>query len=246
VLPLSLYQNLSPAIEAVTLPEISAAPFGRMIPCETVITLESNRLDTPVIGIVTEDVWHDGRLVVPAGAEVHGKATIDPRRERLAVEGRWRIVWRTNDDRNGSELSVSGIALDRDYDGTSARWGEADGSAGLRGEVVRARTDRELRLFAASFLQAAMQSLQEQRVSTGFTGEVAVPLATGRNAALGGTAAVLGEYVTQVREAIERHGFYLRVPAGKAFYLYVTESLDLTSARPLAARGMKTSTIKSP
>jgi hypothetical protein len=31
-----------------------------MIPCETVVTLESNRLATPVIGIVTEDVW-EGR-----------------------------------------------------------------------------------------------------------------------------------------------------------------------------------------
>jgi hypothetical protein len=38
-----------------------------------------------------------------------------------------------------------------------------------------------------------------------------------------------------MREAIARDGFYLRVPAGKPFYLYVTQTLDRSQAKPLPA-----------
>jgi hypothetical protein len=224
-LPLALY--LAPVNAK---PGEPLAPYGRLIPCETVVALESNRLDTPVIGLVTEDVWHDGRLVVPAGAEVHGKATLDPQRERLAVQGAWHLVWRTRDERNGTVLVVNGLALDRGID-ADGRWSEHDGSAGLRGEIVRNADDRELKLFAASFLTAATAALQDTRVTVGFGGETSVPVASMRNAALAGVGAVLREQVQAMREAIARDGFYLRVPAGKQFYLYVTEPIDLGKAR---------------
>ena len=54
---------------------------------------------------------------------------------------------------------------------------------------------------------------------------------TARNASLSGTGAVLREYAQQLRDAITRDGFYLRVPAGKPFYLYVTEPIDRSRAR---------------
>ena len=38
--------------------------------------------------------------------------------------------------------------------------------------------------------------------------------------------AVLREQAQAIRESIARDGLYLRVPAGKPFYLYVTETLD--------------------
>lgn len=195
-----------------------SAPFGRLIPCETVTALESNRLDTPVIGLVTEDVWHDGRLVVPAGTEVHGRAALDRERERIAVNGQWVIVWRKPGPDNGTELTVQGLALDRE--------GDADGSAGLRGDVLRNGGDRELRLFAATFLSTATLALQNLRTSTGPLGESDLPATTARNATLAGTGAVLREYATQLRDAIARDGFYIRVPAGKPFYLYVTQTLN--------------------
>ena len=37
---------------------------------------------------------------------------------------------------------------------------------------------------------------------------------------------MLREYAQELREAIARDGFYLRVPAGKPFYLYLTETLN--------------------
>ena len=223
VLPLTLFATPP---EPPPAPPKLTAPYGRLIPCETVVTLESNRLETPVIGLVTEDVWHDGRLVIPAGAEVHGHAALDRTRERLAAQGAWRIVWRTPDSGNGTELPVTGLALDREWDAASGRWGEHDGSAGLRGEILKTSDDRELTLFAATFLSTATAALQDTRAVAGLIGETTIPAATARNATLAGAGAVLREYAQQLRDAITRDGFYLRVPAGKPFYLYVTQTLD--------------------
>ncbi len=231
-LPLTLFHGPreTPAAEPAPV-----APYGRLIPCRTVLALESNRLETPVIGIVTEDVWHEGRRVIPAGAEVHGRAQLDPARERLAAQGSWRIVWRTDDADNGTELPVSGLALDRDYDAVTGTRGEHDGSAGLRGQIVRTANARELKLFAATFLASATAALQDQRLTTGLLGEASVPAATARNAVLAGTGAVLRDHAQELREAIARDGFYLRVPAGKPFYLYITQTLDRSQARRGAA-----------
>jgi hypothetical protein len=229
VLPLSLM-----AATPEDAPRKSAtlvAPYGRLIPCETVVTIESNRLETPVIGLVTEDVWAGGRIVIPAGAEVHGRASLDRARERLAVAGQWIIVWRTADGRNGEELPVQGLALDRERDPVTGTWGLHDGSAGLRGEILRTVDDRELKLFAATFVATATAALQSTRTSAGVLGEVIAPAATVRNATLAGTGAILREYADRLKEAIARDGFYVRVPAGKPFYLYVTQSLNADQAR---------------
>jgi hypothetical protein len=206
------------------------APFGRLIPCVTVTTLESNHLETPLIGLVTEDIWHGGKLIVPAGAEVHGRADLDRNRERLAVAGSWMIVWRTTGADNGTELRVSGIALDRDSAKGFAS--ESDGSAGLKGQVLRSGHDHALRLFAATFLATATSALQDTHTTAGLVGESSVPVTTARNATLAGTGAILREYAQQLRDAVAKDGFYLRVPAGKAFYLYVTQSIERTA--PLA------------
>lgn len=230
VLPLSLTPvraNEAPA------PELFA-PYGRLIPCETVLTIESNRLDTPVLGLVTQDVWHDGRLIVPAGAEVHGRASTDRARERLAAQGAWKIVWRTPGADNGTELTVQGLALDRDDDGTGHALGLHDGSAGLRGDVLRTNDWHEVQLFAATFLATATAALQDTRTTATLLGETVTPAATARNATLAGTGAVLREYANQIRQSIERDGIYVRVPAGKPFYLYVTQKLERSATAPSA------------
>jgi hypothetical protein len=209
-------------------------PYGRLIPCETVVALESNRLDTPVIGLVTENVFAGGKCIVPAGTEVHGRAALDRVRERLAVSGPWVLVWREPGPGVGRELRVQGIALDRDR---AASPGNAlaslahDGSAGLRGEIIRADDFREAKLFAATFLSSATAALQDTRTSSGVLGDSLVPAATARNAALAGSSAILREYARELREAITRDGFYLRIPAGTAFYLYVTEPISFHETR---------------
>ena len=62
-------------------------PFGRLIPCELVITVDSSRIATPIIGMVTEDQWENGNLIIPAGAEVHGQSCrAGPLANRIASE----------------------------------------------------------------------------------------------------------------------------------------------------------------
>ena len=57
------------------------------------------------------------------------------------------------------------------------------------------------------------------------------PSAKPQNAALQGTSAVLNQYAQQILDSIKRDGFYVRVPAGKQFYLYVTQTIDLDKAQ---------------
>lgn len=225
-LPISLVVS-APAADGVALSK-TYAPFGRLIPCETVITIESSKLDTPVVGLVTEDVWHAGELIIPAGAEIHGRASLDRARERIAVSGKWVVVWRDGSPLNGTELVVNGIALDRAKDDVTGEFGLRDGSAGLLGDLIKSDDWQEIKLFASTFLGGFASGLQELRSQNTALGDlVQVPKASGRNAALQGTADVLNAYARQIQEAIGRDGFFVRVPAGKQFYLYVTETIDV-------------------
>jgi len=41
---------------------------------------------------------------------------------------------------------------------------------------------------------------------------------------------VLDRFADQIASSVERDGFFVRVPAGKQFYVYCTEAIDLTKA----------------
>jgi hypothetical protein len=228
-LPISLYHGDNQETEVSD----TYAPYGRMIPCETVITIDSAKIETPIIGFVTEDVWHDGKLIIPAGAEVHGKAQVDPSRERIASDNSWILVWRTTDRMNGAELPLHGVALDMERNETTGTWQLTDGSAGLKGDILKTDNWAEIKLFAATFLSAATTGLENTTTSSNaLTGQTTqTPLATPKNAALAGSSAVLNQYAQQILDSIKRDGFYVRVPAGKQFYLYVTQTIDLDHAK---------------
>src|ERR1700724_1473416 len=189
------------------------APFGRLVPCELVITVDSSSIQTPIIGLVTEDIFHHGQLIIPAGTEVHGTAQVDRARERIASNGRWTLVWQ-----NGQELNVSGLALDHEREPETGSWGITDGSAGLRGKLLKTDTLAEVKLSVAALLSGAAEAFTDREI-TAF-GSFALPSL--QNAPLKGAQAVLDRYAQQILIAIERDAFYVRVPAGKQFYLYIT------------------------
>jgi hypothetical protein len=217
--PISLFGD-TPSAEVKPLSKFYA-PFGRLIPCELIITVDSSIIRTPIVGLITEDIYHGGRLIIPAGTEVHGVAQIDRTRERIASANRWTLVWQT-----GEELPISGIALDREREAEGEGWGITDGSAGLRGRLIKSDSLAEIKLFAATFLSGAAGVFTE-RDST-LLGPIASPSL--QNAPLKGAQDVLTTYAKQILESIQRDGFYVRVPAGKQFYLYVTQTLDRTDA----------------
>jgi Bacterial conjugation TrbI-like protein len=198
------------------------APFGRLIPCELVVTVDSSSIQTPIIGLVTEDIFHHGQLIIPAGTEVHGSATVDRARERIASNGRWTLVWQ-----NGEELNVSGLALEHEPDEETGGWGITDGSAGLRGRLIKTDNLAEVKLYVATLLSGAADVFTDRRISD--FGSFALPSL--RNAPLKGAQSVLDRYAQQILQTIERDGFYVRVPAGKEFYLYLTQTLDRADAK---------------
>ena len=128
--PISLVADASAGVsEPKSLGSIYA-PYGRLISCETVITVDSASIQTPIVGLVTENIYHGGKLVIPAGTEVHGSAQTDRHRERIASGSSWTLVWQ-----GGEELRLKAIALDREFSGDQEGWGITDGIAGLRGRA---------------------------------------------------------------------------------------------------------------
>lgn len=198
------------------------APAGRLIRCQLVNTVDSANIDTPIIALVTDDLWHDGKLVIPTGSEVHGKASVDRMRERIVASGAWTIVLQT-----GEELVVQGVALDRDENPTGGVWGLTDGSAGLKGQILKSDSMAEVKMFVATFLSGVASGLQETR-DTAFGTRTA---RTAQNAALAGASQVLNTYAEQILETIQREGLFVRVPAGKQMYLYVNHTLDRSQGK---------------
>jgi hypothetical protein len=224
------------------------APAYRMVRCKLINTIDSSNISTPIQGLVTDDlVWND-KIIIPRCSEVHGLAQVDKSRERIAAEGAWTFVLFEPDIcRLGNrELVVKGYALDREddpefkalmvgsvvVDPKVKTWGITDGSAGLRGVVLRTNNAAELNLFVATFIAGIAQSVQGT-VTNVFGQTVPSPNVSGAGGVPGyivnppaqGTEAVLDRYAQMVMDSIERDGFFIRVPAGKLFYVYVTEDI---------------------
>lgn len=199
------------------------APYGRLLKCELLLTLESTNEQTPIVGLVTNDLYWNGKLIIPANSEVHGRAKIDRVRDRAFSENRWVVVLSEDKQRvDGTELELNAIALDReDVEGSGKTWGITDGSYGLKGDVIRTDDLKTVEAFAAAAIAASASSLQQTHQT--LLGDTMK--ATPRNAALAGTAEVMRQLQKDILDEIQRNGSYLRVPAGKQFYLYIQETV---------------------
>jgi hypothetical protein len=225
--PLTLYEAAQP----VTYLSKHYAPYGRLIKCQLVITVDSSSIETPVIGMVTEDVYHNGQLVIPAGTEVHGTAQKSHARDRIGSGDDWVLVFRKSGDgfRNGQEMEVKGVALDMEEVQDGEKWAITDGSAGLKGDVLKTDNWAEIKLFAATLVSGLAAGAQNQTIAPA-TGAI-ISKSSVTNAFSQGASAVATKYADMILDQIEKDGYYVRVPAGKQFYLYVTETIDQKNAR---------------
>jgi hypothetical protein len=221
--PISLFADAMAGVVPPKKLSAAFAPFGRLIPCETVITVDSASIQTPIVGLVTENIYFGGKLIIPAGTEVHGQAQTDRQRERIAGNTSWTLVWQ-----NGGEMRLKAIALDREFDNETNQtgWAITDGSAGLRGELIKSDNLADIKLFAATFLSGAAGALTEKQQTV--FGPINSP--TLNNAPFVGAQAVLQTYAQQILDSIQKNGFYVRVPSGKQFYLYVLQTIDRADA----------------
>ena len=221
--PISLFADSTAGVARPKKLSASYAPFGRLIPCETVITVDSASMQTPIVGLVTENIYYGDRLIIPAGTEVHGMAQTDRQRDRISTSTSWKLVWQ-----DGEELQLKAVALDREFDNNTNQsgWALTDGSAGLRGEVIKSDNMADIKLFAATFLSGAASALTEKQQTV--FGPINSP--TLNNAPFAGAQAVLQTYAQQILDSIQKNGFYVRVPSGKQFYLYVLQTIDRADA----------------
>jgi hypothetical protein len=239
------------------------APYGRMLKCQLVNTVDSSNFETPLIALVTEDLWHDGKVVIPAGTEVHSKADSVTQRNRIATDGSWVLVWRTKSADNGFELALSGIALDYARDLKSGKHQITDGSAGLRGFTVETQEYSKLKLYAALFLKGAAEGVGELILEEAKSKDENVLVNSTQNtppqekssesnqikAGLAkGAQEAANLYAEDMMDAISRDGVFVRVPAGTSFYLYVTQTIDKSKAFPgaVGASGQRKVDVKDP
>ncbi|GAA5133498.1 hypothetical protein GCM10023213_03470 [Prosthecobacter algae] len=192
------------------------APRGLLIKAALVITVDSSSLDTPVLALVTEDIYWNKRLIVPAGTQVQAKAGKGRSRDRIEVSGSFTFVWA-----DGREYNISAVALDHERlsDGTYAI---TDGSAGIRGQIIKNDQYAELKILVAEALEGIMNNKQDQFQSV----YGLVPQNNSRNAALGGGSQAASAYSGLLTKKLEQDLDFVRVGAGTQFYIYTQDVFE--------------------
>ena len=192
------------------------APRGTLIKAALVLTLDSSALDTPVLALVTEDVYFNKKLIVPAGTQVISKASTGRTRDRIEIKGNFTFIWT-----DGREYSISGVALDHERlpDGS---FSITDGSTGVRGQIIKNDQYAELKILVAEALQGVMNNNQSQfQTIYGLA-----PQNTDRNAALGGGSQAASAYSGMLTKKLEQDLDFVRVGAGTQFYIFINEVFE--------------------
>ena len=119
-------------------------------------------------------------------------------------------------------MVFNGVALDREFDQDIDGFGITDGSAGIRGRLLASDDLQELKMLASAALSGfarGTQDRQQNALGTTITGSVS-------NGIREGVGDVFDLYAKRTLKDIEENGYFVRVAAGKEFYVYVLESVD--------------------
>ncbi len=148
---------------------------------------------------------------------MHGTARAGRLRDRVNASGTWRFVWQ-----DGRELAFNGVALDREYEHDIDGYGITDGSGGIKGRLMATDDLQELKVLASAALSGFARGTQDRTqtaLGTTITGSVS-------NGVREGVGDVFDLYAKRTLKDIEENGYFVRVAAGKEFYVYVLESVD--------------------
>lgn len=214
------------------------APYGRLIACKMVNTVESGDTETPLIAFATEDLWWinskgEKKLVIPAGTEVHGTIQgAKPLRNRLTTGNSFILVWQATSDMVGFELQLKGIALEKSNSPDTRNLATiSDMAAGIPGQVMSNENLAKFLMYTLAFGQGMAQGFQTSEVSSNSGGTIVTQEGTTRNALSRGAETLAQIMLQDVSTQISKESYYIRVAAGTEFYLFVQQVINLDEAR---------------
>ncbi len=214
------------------------APYGRLIACKMVNTVESGDTDTPLIAFVTEDLWWinskgEKKLIIPAGTEVHGTVQgAKPLRNRLTTANNFVLVWQATSNMVGFELQLKGIALEKSNAAETKNLATiSDMAAGIPGQVMSNENLAKFLMYTLAFGQGMAQGFQTSEVYTSAGGVVSTQEGTTKNALSRGAETLAQIMLQDVSKQISKESYYIRVAAGTEFYLFVQQVINLDDAK---------------
>ncbi|MCK4981760.1 MAG: TrbI/VirB10 family protein, partial [Victivallaceae bacterium] len=200
-------------------PNTQSAPYGQLLRCELTQTCMTSNLKTPIIAMVTEPLWWNGKEIIPAGVIVHGVAASSPMRDRVGTGKKWVLVWPHRNEWNGKKLVLNAIALACDR--TENAWSKIDGSAGIKGDVISNENQKRIYAYMASFISGLGEGMvsENEDITVGTTTKT-----TGGtfNDALGKAFQQSASDISdQLFKELSQNMFYVEARAGTEFYLYI-------------------------
>ena len=214
------------------------APYGRLIACKMVNTVESGDTDTPLIAVVIEDLWWinakgEKKLIIPAGTEVYGTVNgAKPMRNRLTTGNNFILVWQATSNMVGFELQLKGVALEKSTHPENRMLAAiTDMSAGIPGQVMSNENLSKFLMYTLAFGQGLAQGYQTNEVYTDSGVTITTQDGTTKNAMARGAETLAQVMLQDVSQMIAKESYYIRVASGTEFYIFVQQVINLDDAQ---------------
>ena len=211
------------------------APFGRLVHCKLVNTLESNVEGTPLIAIVIEDLWWTNsngvkKLIIPAGTELHGKVSGNVR-NRLTSSGNFIFVWQLGSGKVGMELQVQGRVLEKSTQpGDPSKGAITDMAAGLPGRIMNNGQLNEMLQYTMAFVNGLSTGFQNNTTYSNGFNIIQEKNGSTKNAIASAFEQLSSVALENLSEKINKESYYIRVAAGTEFYLYIEQVTNIEKA----------------
>ncbi len=211
------------------------APYGRLLNCKLVNTLESNVEGTPLIAMVIEDLWWvnskgERKLIIPAGTEIHGKMGSCVR-NRMMASGNFILVWQLTSGEVGMELQVNGRVLEKSNQAGNKNLATiTDMAAGIPGRVMNNNNLNEMLQYTMAFVQGLSAGFQSTRTYDNGRTIIQENDGSTKNALASAFQQMSEVALENISDKINKESYYIRVAAGTEFYLYIEQVTNIEKA----------------
>ena len=211
------------------------APYGRLLNCKLVNTLESNVEGTPLIAMVIEDLWWvnakgERKLIIPAGTEVHGRMGSCVR-NRMMASGNFILVWQLTSGEVGMELQLNGRVLEKSNQAGNKNLATiTDMAAGIPGRVMNNTNLNEMLQYTMAFVQGLSAGFQSNRTYDNGSTIIHENDGSTKNALASAFQQMSEVALENISDKINKESYYIRVAAGTEFYLYIEQVTNVEKA----------------